>query len=89
MFSLTLLPFAGPLTDISGLEELGVFSRQANNLAGSGKPGSQYNLTLDMSSNGFSGTFPHWLFRAIIRAPAQVNVNLTVSSYLLLQTDNA
>ena len=72
------MPPSGPLTDIGGLEELGVFTRQANNLVGSGKPGSQYNLTLDMSSNGFSGTWPHWLFRAIVRAPAKVNVNLTV-----------
>lgn len=70
---------AGPLTDVHGLADLGVFTSQAAVAARSGLPGSQMNLTLDLSGNGFSGAWPTWLFDAIRRAPAKVNVNLTVS----------
>lgn len=76
-----LLP-AGPLTDIAGLEDLGIFTKQANALASSGLPGTQKNLTLDMSGNAFSGTWPQWLFHAVIRAPAKVNLDLTVGDSL-------
>lgn len=72
---------AGPLTDIHGLEDLGVFYKQANKLVGSGLPGTDTNLTLDMSGNAFSGTFPHWLFHAIVRAPTKVTVNLAVRAF--------
>ncbi len=56
---------AGPLTEVEGLEDLGVFTSQANAMASSGLPGSQLNLTLDMSGNAFSGVWPRWLFNAL------------------------
>lgn len=73
----------GPLTDVYGLEELGVFTIQAYALTGTNLPGTQTNLTLDMSGNGFSGTWPHWLFRSLLKAPAKVNLNLAVRAYVV------
>ena len=71
---------------MEGLHDLGVFSPQAAAMATSGLPGARLNLTVDLSSNSFSGVWPQWLFSAIVTAPAKVNVNLTVRAIIEQQS---
>ena len=70
---------AGDINQLDSLRFLGLFSTDSEVPLLVQAVQQAVVRTLDLSQSGLTGTFPSWLITALLDAPTNINVNLTVT----------